>query len=759
MTTSPRGRHWSALLLVAVVAGVAVLAVWPLRTPGPRPASAPPTEFSAARALTHLGMIAARPHPTGSAAQEQVRGYLQHQLSETGLSPSARTRQTERTTSWGPMLATVTNVHAAIDGQDPTGRVLLVAHYDSVPTGPGAGDNGANVAAVLELVRALRAGAAPRNDVELLLTDGEEFGMLGAQAFVDQDDTGDRSRTVVVNLDARGVSGPAVMFESVGRADLAAVRASGAFATSASSSVYQLLGNDTDLTVFARTGMRGLNFAFVGGPGHYHTPHDDLDHLRAGSVQDIGDAALAAVRQLAAADLAPRPDRPTTLFSLPGGVLAYPAALDLPLAAIAVLAWLVLVGTGRRAGLSPAQVAWSALGLVVVLATAVLVGLTTWALLHWLRPELQLLGSTAYHPVRYVLGEALLVGVALIGWHGWVRRRATGTATAVGVVGLLATLALAAALLLPGASYLLTWPSLLGTATAFLVVRTGANSPWRLIVPGVTGASAAVVLVPLVVLLVPLLGLALAAVPLVLIALVVAALIGGLPPLASSRALVAALLVAAVGGSATLLASHVVDQPSPSLPRPTSLAYLLEDEPRRASWLSFGPAGVPAVEGRLTRSERLDDRLPPLRTDTLLTGPAAAADLAGPRATGTATGGRLRELRARLQAPEGTHEFFVYLDTTKSEVVRASIDGRPLAGGTNQPQAPPTWGWGCRYVGLPAAGVELRLAVRGPIRLRLVAVRAGLPGGVGAPALSPDTSWNLWPDIAGQTFLVRTLSF
>jgi hypothetical protein len=63
--------------------------------------------------------------------------------------------------------------------------------------------------------------------------------------------------------------------------------------------LYQRLPNDTDLTVFKRAGLAGVNFAFVGAPLRYHTPRDDLAHLDSGSLQHHGDHALAMVRALA----------------------------------------------------------------------------------------------------------------------------------------------------------------------------------------------------------------------------------------------------------------------------------------------------------------------------------------------------------------------------------------------------------------------------------------------------------------------------
>ncbi len=85
--------------------------------------------------------------------------------------------------------------------------------------GPGASDDGAAIAAMLETVRALRSddqlrgGDQLRNDLVLLITDGEEDGLLGAAAFARQHPLA-RQRGVVLNWEARGVSGPSLMFET-----------------------------------------------------------------------------------------------------------------------------------------------------------------------------------------------------------------------------------------------------------------------------------------------------------------------------------------------------------------------------------------------------------------------------------------------------------------------------------------------------------------------------------------------------------------
>ncbi|MFD0622912.1 M20/M25/M40 family metallo-hydrolase [Streptomyces sanglieri] len=344
-----------AALLLLLLTAFAV--TQPLRTSEPRPASAPAGEFSAARAVALLDGIAKVPHPAGSGAQADVREYLVGELRKLGLRPEVQTRVAPSNAEDSPaVVGSVSNIHATIPGKKPTGRVLLVAHYDSVPTAPGAGDDGSSVAAILEIARVLKSGAQPRNDIEILFTDGEEQGLLGAQAFVDAEastrPTADPRQTVVLNMEGRGTSGPVVMFQKAGTGLTSAVRASRALTTSFSAAIYERLPNDTDLTVFDEAGMRGLNFAFMEGSAHYHTAHDSISRLDAASVQDMGDAALGAVRQLGGTDLS-HSDPDATYFSLFGTVVSYPAWLNLPLALVAALGVPLLLWLGRRRGLSP----------------------------------------------------------------------------------------------------------------------------------------------------------------------------------------------------------------------------------------------------------------------------------------------------------------------------------------------------------------------------------------------------------------------
>ncbi|MCX4967197.1 M20/M25/M40 family metallo-hydrolase [Streptomyces sp. NBC_00654] len=761
-TTMRRRVPALAALLLLFLTAFAV--TQPLRASEPRPVSAPVGEFSASRAVALLDGIAKVPHPTGSAAQADVREYLVGELRKVGLRPEVQSRVAPSDVDELPaVVGSVSNIHATIPGRKPTGRVLLVAHYDSVPTAPGAGDDGSNVAAILEIARVLKAGAQPRNDIEFLFTDGEEQGLLGAQAFVDAEAGSPRAadprQTVVLNMEGRGTSGPVVMFQKAGTGLTSAVRASGALTTSLSAAIYERLPNDTDLTVFDEAGMRGLNFAFMEGSAHYHTAHDSISRLDAASVQDMGDAALGAVRQLGGTDLSQSgPD--ATYFSLFGTVVSYPAWLTLPLALAAALGVPLLLWLGRRRGLSPGGAGRAALTFPLTLIGAAAIGLAGWSVLSLARPDFALNEGSVYHPGRYAWGGALLLLALLVAWYRWARRKASPLDIVMGVLGVVAMIAVVSAVLLPGGAYLFTWPALIGLAVVAVTLRfTGAESPWRAVAGAVAAVPAVALVLPVVLLLLPALGLTLAAAPLVLAVLLVALSLTLLEPLPSRRACTVGMLATAVAGAGTLVVGTALDGYSADEPRPVSLGYVLESDTGKATWVSLGDTSQPTV-GKLLTGEpaRYDDRIPPLGDVALTNGPAKAAPLDTPRTANVSSteADGIRTVRVRIQGPADAHTLAVHADTRAHQILDATIEGAKLTGGPKRPES--GWDWSFDYAAPPADGIDLVLRTRGkgPLPIRVVSTAVGLPGEVGAPTLAADESWASWPSVAGQTLVVRT---
>ena len=433
--------------------------------PAPVPATAPDTVFSAERAMRHVEEIAVRPHAPGMPDHDRVRDYVLAQLTAMGLHP-----QVQATTAVGTRYqeaGRIQNILASIPGSDPNGKaVLLMAHYDGVEAGPAAADDGAGSAALLEVVRALRARKTPlAHDIIVLFTDGEEAGLLGAAAFV-REHVWAKDVAMVVNLEARGTTGRSFMFETgPGNLDAArALRSAGdATAGSVFAAVYRMLPNDTDLSELAVLHPPALNFAFADGVELKHTSHDDVAHLNPGSVQHHGDQMLALAR-ISANETLPRPRTgDAVFFDLPLlGLIVYPESLAIPLAVVAVILVGIVVVRERR-------------GVIAGVVTddrrrAGVAGLLARPIAGWiqlLQSHMPWDGAAQWSGV-YVCALALFAAAIALALYAAARRWAPERGLDAGILVVWLIIAVALSVKLPAASYVFVWP-LLFAALAMLV--------------------------------------------------------------------------------------------------------------------------------------------------------------------------------------------------------------------------------------------------------------------------------------------------
>ena len=301
---------------------------------------AAPTVFSAERATAILRDLVGDgiPHPIGSSADARVREAIIQRLSALGYRPQLQSGWVCDEGACGNPV----NIIARLgDDSEERSSILLVGHYDSVPAGPGASDDGAAVASMLENARILRALPAPRHPIVLLFTDGEEAGLLGASLFVREHALSDHVKAAV-NMEARGTSGPSLMFETGSANTWLMHLYESAIARPLTNSlyyvVYKLLPNDTDFTVFKAAGYQGFNFAYIGNVGRYHTPLDNAGNADVSSIQHQGDNALAALMALAnAPTLDPGPGESVFFDGFSRTLIAWPAALTVPAALLALI--------------------------------------------------------------------------------------------------------------------------------------------------------------------------------------------------------------------------------------------------------------------------------------------------------------------------------------------------------------------------------------------------------------------------------------
>ncbi len=484
----------ATIVFMVAVGGMVLVFQLP---PQALPADAPMDVFSAARAFRHVGAIASRPHPLSSHLAEPVRVYITAELKALGLKPEIQRPRDFRALALEPGLSPapsrrdVQNIVARWRGSGAPSKkaLLLSAHYDSVPRGPGAGDDASGVAAILESLRALKAGPQLERDVILLINEGEEAGLFGADVFSSEHPWA-RDVGVVLNFDARGNSGPSYMFETTERNGWLIEQLARALphpmATSLTVDVYRLMPNDTDLTIYKQHGMAGLNFAFVGGLYYYHSPEDTPANLDMRTLQHQGENLLAMARHLGRLDLDDvwRDDVVYTSL-LEHLVVIYPMTWVVPLMGCAVLVYIavVVLGVMRQRVRLAAIIAGFAVFLFAMLA-ALLAVAALWYILGdslsrmgmiMLRSDLGRTGMpVSRFDVALLTGSAVIavgIAVAIFAWSG---RRWSWDGLGLGVLGWWLAATVATSLWLPGASYAFVWPLLAilaGQVVAFVLVK------------------------------------------------------------------------------------------------------------------------------------------------------------------------------------------------------------------------------------------------------------------------------------------------
>jgi hypothetical protein len=444
-----------ALPLLVVLA----LAVWRARGPEPRDGSA--GGFSGVRAMSALRelLVDGVPHPIGTLANARVRARLVTRFRALGYDARVQSRFVCNAAA---VCGQVENVYATPRGVALRDVVAVVAHYDSVPAGIGASDDGIGTAAVLETARVLR-GAKTRNPVAFLVTDGEEAGLLGAEAFV-ADESLSGPVAAVVNVEMRGTHGLSNMFEtSTGNRWLIrqlARTVERPQATSFFYAIYNLLPNDTDVTIFKRAGKAAVNFAAIEGVQWYHTPYDDLAHANARTLQHHGDNVLAAVRALADADLGARSKSDATYFDILGyHLIWWPQEWTL---SIAVASLLLLIFAARKQ--PPREMTFGVLAAFTAIVFSLLAG-TGVSWLARLRSEET---NFVAQPLTSVAAMWLTGLAAACFATALFRRRAEARPMLYGVAIVWHVIGVALALTLPGAAFLLIVPASFVTLCALL---------------------------------------------------------------------------------------------------------------------------------------------------------------------------------------------------------------------------------------------------------------------------------------------------
>jgi Peptidase family M28 len=752
LTDQPRlSDHLSGPITFALLILIAFLAIRSIEPPTAVDEHAPAPEFSSGRAMRDVREIAKKPHPLGSAENVRVREYLVGRLRELGTNPEVQTATVARHSPFGPdTWAVVNNIVAKVPGTQPTGDVMMVAHYDSVPSGPGAGDDAASVAAILEALRALKAGPTPRDDLIVLFTEGEELGLLGAKGFVETYLTLDNIK-VVLNFEMRGDFGPSMMFQTSAHnarlVDQVAAAAPFPYATSAAPTVYKQLPNDTDLTVFLAAGIAGMNFAAAGGVTRYHTALDNADLLDPRTLQHQGSYALSMARRLGSIDLkAPRAGN-AVFFTAAGELIHYSAWLAIPLAIVVTILVLSAMWIGMRDGrLSIGGIAagFGIYSIAIVIALAEARG--AWWLMRALAGWRMLPVGTIYGGFYFsVAADALIFGTL---WAAYVliSRTVRLQNLGAGALAVWTVMMLATSIAMPGTSYIFAWPLLFATlAIGYRGTATDDRTAIRLVIVTLLA------LAPATVMLAP--SFAASAdgtiVFLVLSGLTAALLFGLFVPYVDFLSGGLGWIVPAVLGVLAIvmiIEGNAASNFNASQPHPDSIFYFQDTDRARARWVSLDSrpdtftsqffqhhvrgGWLPKLAGLATR-DTPDDNLASIPGDfaylnhgRTIEGDAPLINARPPELkvlddSTTAAGTRTVKMHIASARKASIVWMSVPVGVT---VLGSSIDGRSAGDRA-------TDGWSGWYWGVPQAGFDLtlKLATPAPFVVTVIDQTDGLP--------------------------------
>ncbi len=382
------------------------------------------SEFSAERALQHLHYIASQKNPVGSAANEDVRHYIMKQLKLMGFEP-----QLQLTGFYDPRLqraATLGNVMTRIGGTGNGQAILFIGHYDTVQDAYGASDNGAAVAAILELARLLKYHPPLKNDLIFLFTDAEEIELLGAKAFLEQHEWAE-DVYAVINLEARGTKGQSIMFET-GYNNLNIIREFARavpypVAKSYSYELYRLMRLYTDFCAFKERGYQGLNFAYIENGFDYHTAGDNIENTDLRSVQHHGSYIKSLALHLGNTTTDLAYEQNAVYFNTIGyGFAYYPYSLVLPVAIIISLIFAAVMIAGFKNGfLGIKQILSGLAGFLIYLLILYMVVNTVYNIIaqYYTGNDFRLL---EYNRQTLLTGFAGLAAALSIGCFSLVRR-------------------------------------------------------------------------------------------------------------------------------------------------------------------------------------------------------------------------------------------------------------------------------------------------------------------------------------------------
>lgn len=547
-------------------------------------------EFSNAKALVHLQNISKKPHYTGSKEHTIVRNYLVKEFEKLGLIVEIQEQVVvnKRRTATNSR-----NILARIKGTGKGKALLLLSHYDSSPhSSLGASDAGSGVAAILEGVRAfLMENPAPKNDVIICISDAEELGLLGANAFVNHHPWA-KDVGLVLNFEARGSGGPSYMFIETngGNKNLikAFKKANSPFpvANSLVYSIYKMLPNDTDLTVFREEGdIEGFNFAFIGDHFDYHTSQDSFERMDLNTFQHQASYLVAMLNYFSEANLSNlKAEEDYVYFDFPFfGMVIYPFAWAIPMVFICSLLFLILVTIGfLNKKLTIAGVLKGFIPFVLSIIVSGFIAIYGWKLLLKIHPSYNdILQGFTYNGYYYIaVFISLTLSICFWFYKGAFKKR-TAQDIVIAPIFIWLILNVVIAFYLPGASFFIIPIIIL---LFLLVILLFSELENKVILFSIAIIPILIIFSPLVKTLPVGLGLKMMFVSVVLIVLIFGLLTPIFQQYKNQRKIPYLFLLI---GLMTLISATLKSGYSESQKQPNSIVYVLDTNSNKAYWESY----------------------------------------------------------------------------------------------------------------------------------------------------------------------------
>ncbi len=547
------------------------------------------SEFSTQRALKKLAVITKEPHYVGSENHKEVADFLVKELQNLGLETSLQEGYT--LTDWGNLVKSK-NILARIKGTANSKALLLLSHYDSAPHSKslGASDDGSGIVTILEGVRTyLHNNSQPKNDIIILFSDAEELGLNGAALFVTQHEWA-KEVGLVINFEARGTSGPSYMLMEVNNGNAAMVehfaKAKPKFPVSNSLmySIYKMLPNDTDLTVFREEGkIQGLNFAFIDNHFNYHTAQDNLANLSPKTLKHQGTYLMSMLTYFGNADLRKlETSEDEVYFNTPINFTHYPFDWNFPLIGFAFVLFLafVFIGIGKKI-LHASDMLRGFVPFLISTIISSSIGFLGWKVVLLIYPEYKdILHGFTYNGHDYIIAFASLALLISFFFYRNCRTEVQIMNWSVAPIFLWIVINLFIAIYLPGGSFFIIPVFGMLLSFGFFIITQRSSTVLNLLF----SIPALVIFIPFVVTLPVGLGLKMLMGSTLLIALVFGLLLPVFGAFRGKKVWATLAFLIAIG---FLIKAHLNADYDAEHAKPNSLLYVLNEDTKTAVWATY----------------------------------------------------------------------------------------------------------------------------------------------------------------------------